>query len=87
MSFVKEVLDAYYGYINIRIIEDPLPPSPPSSIDSDSSDTGPREEWRRFITNDPRITSFQDALQKLNSADQTPVNDPSTHIVSFSQEV
>lgn len=87
MEFVKEVLEKNYGYLDITELSDPPPQSPPSSIDSDSSDAGPREEWRRFITNDPSITTFPEALDKLNSADSTPVVDPSTHIVSFSQEI
>jgi len=82
MEFVKTVLEQY-GYTNIRIIEDPSPPSPPSSIDSDDSDA-PREEYRRFITNDPRITNFEEALARLNAADTTPVQVPVMQ--GFSQE-
>jgi hypothetical protein len=83
MESVKQILDQY-GYIDSRIIEDPLPPSPPSSIDSDDSDA-PREEYRRFITNDPRITTFQEALTRLNAADVTPVEVLTSP--SFSQEI
>ena len=88
MEFVAWVLNTYYGYREITYIPDPPPPDPSSSFDSDSSDSsdaGPREEWRRFITNDPAITTFEQALQKLNSADSTPVNDSSTYEILFSQ--
>jgi tetratricopeptide (TPR) repeat protein len=84
MEFVKEVLKTYYGYADIRVISDPPPPSA-SSMESDSSDAGPREEWRRFITNDDSIITFDEALQKLNSADSTPVVDSSTYETLFSQ--
>lgn len=88
MPFVAWVLETYYNYTGIRVIPDPLPPSPTSSvssIDSNSSDAGPREEWRRFITNDPDIITFGQALQKLDLADSTPVDDSSTYGKLFSQ--
>jgi hypothetical protein len=85
MEFVKQVLERYYGYANIRIISDPPPSTPPSSIDSDDSSSEPRVEWRRFITNDDSITTFNEALDVLNSADQNPVKDSSTYETLFSQ--
>lgn len=80
MSFVAWVLETYYNYTGIRVILDPQTSSVSSigSDSSDSSDAGPREEWRRFITNDPDIITFGQALQKLDLADSTPVDDSST---------
>ena len=82
MEFVKEILEQY-GYANIRIIEDPLPPSNPSSMESDDSDV-PREEYRRFITNDNNITTFEAALARLNEANTDPVQVPV--MPAYSQE-
>jgi hypothetical protein len=82
MDFIKNTLETY-GYTNIHIIEDPRPSSPPSSIDSNDSDA-PREEYRRFITNDPNITTFEAAVARLEAADVTPVEVPMAR--SFSHQ-
>ena len=81
-SLLKPLLEEY-GYIG-EIIDDPPPPTPPSSQDSDSSDA-PREEYRRFITNDPDITTFENALARLNAANITPVKGQINP--SYSQEL
>jgi tetratricopeptide (TPR) repeat protein len=86
MEFVMEILQQY-DFENIRIIADPNPPSPPSSLDTDDSSNAPREEYRRFMTNDPYITNFEEALGRLNAADITPVVSAAAVHKGLSQEM
>ena len=83
MAILRLILKYNYGYEadddEIRVLfPEPEPPSSDSDSNSQSS-TGSseqRDDYRSILTNDPDITGFIDALEKLNGASTTPVVGP-----------
>jgi hypothetical protein len=92
MAYLRLILKYNYGY-NEDEIRELFPDAPPqpqaqaSDSDSDGSDDDDslRPDFRRFLTNDPDIQTFAQALIRLNQADITPRQGP-VH-TPYSQEV
>jgi len=89
MAYLRLILKYNYGYNEDEIRElSPDPPQPqPQASDSDSDgsdDDSHRPDFRRFLTNDPDIQTFAQALIRLNQADITPIQGPV--FPSYSQE-
>ena len=85
MAYLRLILKYNYGYNEDEIRElSPDPPPQPqpqaqaSDSDSDGSDDddSQRPDFRRFLTNDPAIQTFAEAIIHLNQADITPRQGP-----------
>jgi len=74
MSILRLILKYNYGYVNDDIIKElaPIPLASASSFSSQDSDER-RPDYRYFLTNDPDVTTFEEALAILNGANTTPI--------------
>jgi hypothetical protein len=80
MDILRLILKYNYGYVNdddeIRELEPTPIVSSSLSSSSQESDEPRRPDYRVIITNDPYITTFEEALAILNATDTFPIQGP-----------
>jgi hypothetical protein len=88
MDILRLILKYNYGYVydhdEIRELEPTPIASSSLSSSSQESDEPRRPDYRVIITNDPYITTFEEALAILNAADTFPVQGPTHNPYSLS---
>jgi hypothetical protein len=88
MDILRLILKYNYRYVyddyEIRELEPTPIASSSLSSSSQESDEPRRPDYRVIITNDPYITTFEEALAILNAADTFPVQGPTNDPYSLS---